>query len=103
MHDIHANMWGSLKGSDGMCILGSHRRFHKVSALTREVYDVTGAGDTVIATLALAMTAGGSPLSSCQLAKSYAKYRGGESGHRRRDTAGRPGSAANEQMAGWWG
>jgi bifunctional ADP-heptose synthase (sugar kinase/adenylyltransferase) len=37
-------------------------------AEAREVADVTGAGDTVIATLALALAAGGSLLDSARLA-----------------------------------
>lgn len=55
-------------GSEGMCVLGSHMRLHRISTLAREVYDVTGAGDTTLATLALAMTAGASPLQAARLA-----------------------------------
>ena len=36
--------------------------------MAQEVYDVSGAGDTVIATLTLAMTAGADLLQACTLA-----------------------------------
>jgi bifunctional ADP-heptose synthase (sugar kinase/adenylyltransferase) len=39
-----------------------------VPALARTVYDVTGAGDTVVATLSLALAAGASLWSAAQLA-----------------------------------
>jgi D-beta-D-heptose 7-phosphate kinase/D-beta-D-heptose 1-phosphate adenosyltransferase len=39
-----------------------------VKTVAREVYDVTGAGDTVIATLAIALAAGASTLEAASLA-----------------------------------
>lgn len=47
------------RGEEGMSLVerGRAASFH-VPALAREVFDVTGAGDTVIATLAVAMAAG---------------------------------------------
>jgi D-beta-D-heptose 7-phosphate kinase/D-beta-D-heptose 1-phosphate adenosyltransferase len=39
-----------------------------VQTMAREVYDVTGAGDTVIATLAAGMAAGATTLESAHLA-----------------------------------
>ncbi|ACZ12828.1 D-glycero-beta-D-manno-heptose-7-phosphate kinase [Sulfurospirillum deleyianum] len=41
---------------DGMAIFGN--TFHKMPTVAREVYDVTGAGDTVLASLAYALTCG---------------------------------------------
>jgi D-beta-D-heptose 7-phosphate kinase/D-beta-D-heptose 1-phosphate adenosyltransferase len=38
------------------------------SAIAKEVYDVTGAGDTVIATLATSLGAGSDLASACRLA-----------------------------------
>jgi D-beta-D-heptose 7-phosphate kinase/D-beta-D-heptose 1-phosphate adenosyltransferase len=47
------------RGEEGMSLVekGKSASFH-VPALARQVFDVTGAGDTVIATLAVAMAAG---------------------------------------------
>ena len=47
-------------GEDGMTLFDAHGQLH-VEANAREVFDVTGAGDTVIATLA-ALVAAGLPL-----------------------------------------
>ena len=54
-------MWLSHEGVDG-----------SLSATAREVSDVTGAGDTVIATLALALAAGGQPSEAAALANQAA-------------------------------
>jgi rfaE bifunctional protein kinase chain/domain len=45
------------RGEDGMVLFGS-RKVLRVAAEKREVSDVTGAGDTVIATLAVMLAAG---------------------------------------------
>jgi D-beta-D-heptose 7-phosphate kinase/D-beta-D-heptose 1-phosphate adenosyltransferase len=45
------------RGDQGMCLFDGGEAAH-LSAVAREVSDVTGAGDTVIATLALALAAG---------------------------------------------
>ncbi len=44
-------------GSDGICFLERDGRFERVPTVARAVFDVTGAGDTVIAHLALALGA----------------------------------------------
>ncbi len=46
------------RGADGMTLYRDGQPVHHVAATAREVYDVTGAGDTVVATLALALAAG---------------------------------------------
>ena len=46
------------RGPKGMCLVGKDSVPHFISATAREVYDVSGAGDTVIATLACAVAAG---------------------------------------------
>lgn len=46
------------RGEHGMSLLDSENRLTHIPTVAREVYDVTGAGDTVIATLALAMATG---------------------------------------------
>jgi D-beta-D-heptose 7-phosphate kinase/D-beta-D-heptose 1-phosphate adenosyltransferase len=46
------------RGEHGMSLLDEHDALTNIPTVAREVYDVTGAGDTVIATLTLALTAG---------------------------------------------
>jgi D-beta-D-heptose 7-phosphate kinase/D-beta-D-heptose 1-phosphate adenosyltransferase len=46
------------RGEHGLSLLGETDSFIHIPTVAREVYDVTGAGDTVIATLALALAAG---------------------------------------------
>lgn len=48
------------RGENGMSLIGREGDVTHVPTTAREVYDVTGAGDTVIATLALALAAGAS-------------------------------------------
>ena len=45
------------RSEDGMTLFGASGSLHE-PALAREVYDVSGAGDTVIATLAVMLAAG---------------------------------------------
>ncbi|MEO1575000.1 MAG: bifunctional D-glycero-beta-D-manno-heptose-7-phosphate kinase/D-glycero-beta-D-manno-heptose 1-phosphate adenylyltransferase HldE [Pseudomonadota bacterium] len=46
------------RSARGMTLIDDHDRAHHLPAAAREVYDVTGAGDTVIAVLAASMAAG---------------------------------------------
>jgi D-beta-D-heptose 7-phosphate kinase/D-beta-D-heptose 1-phosphate adenosyltransferase len=46
------------RGEQGMSLLDENNSLTHIPTFAREVYDVTGAGDTVIATLALSMAAG---------------------------------------------
>ncbi len=46
------------RGEHGMSLLNSKDRLTHIPTVAREVYDVTGAGDTVIATLTLALASG---------------------------------------------
>lgn len=55
------------RGKDGMIIF-SYDQVVQVPTYARQVFDVTGAGDTVIATIALAQAAGLTLEQSCQLA-----------------------------------
>jgi rfaE bifunctional protein kinase chain/domain len=59
------------RGDQGMWLLGSEAE-GQLAASAREVADVTGAGDTVIATLALAMAAGATLLEAAHLANEAA-------------------------------
>ena len=47
-------------GADGMLISAQGRVMQKIATAARQVYDVSGAGDTVIAALTLALTSGAS-------------------------------------------
>jgi D-beta-D-heptose 7-phosphate kinase/D-beta-D-heptose 1-phosphate adenosyltransferase len=55
------------RGEHGMCLLDGDLAEH-FPAVAREVSDVTGAGDTVIATLALGLAAGAELRDACNLA-----------------------------------
>jgi len=46
------------QGEKGMAIFEPHRKPYRVPTVAKEVYDVTGAGDTVIGTMALALGTG---------------------------------------------
>ena len=56
------------RGAAGMSLFESGRDAVHVPAQAREVYDVTGAGDTVAGTLALTLAVGGSLADACRLA-----------------------------------
>jgi rfaE bifunctional protein kinase chain/domain len=61
------------RGSRGMALFAPEAAVHVPVHGSAQVADVTGAGDTVISTLALALAAGGSPLEAALLAN----YAGG--------------------------
>ncbi len=56
------------RGEHGMALFRPGKRPFEIPASAREVFDVTGAGDTVIATLALAWAAGASEVAAARLA-----------------------------------
>ncbi len=55
------------RGEEGMTLIEKGQHFH-LPTLAREVFDVTGAGDTVIATLTLAVAAGATVHEAADLA-----------------------------------
>ena len=55
-------------GSDGVCLVMKDEPAHHFHATAREVYDVSGAGDTVVATMALCLAGGLSPSDGAALA-----------------------------------
>lgn len=55
-------------GPDGMALIGRDRPVSRVHTRAREVYDVTGAGDTVIATVAAAVAAHAELADACFVA-----------------------------------
>lgn len=56
------------RGAEGMSLASRQGYAHIPAANRSEVYDVTGAGDTVIAVVTLALAAGASPLEAAELA-----------------------------------
>lgn len=56
------------RGAEGMSLIPARGKVHHLPALAREVYDVSGAGDTVVATLATGIAAGLTPLDAARLA-----------------------------------
>jgi D-beta-D-heptose 7-phosphate kinase/D-beta-D-heptose 1-phosphate adenosyltransferase len=56
------------RGSEGMTLFEAGGAVHHIPGVARPVYDVTGAGDTVIATLALAYVAGATMKEAAELA-----------------------------------
>lgn len=67
-------------GPDGMALFQSPEDVLHIPTAAQKVFDVTGAGDTVIAALALALAAGFSLLESCVLANHAAGIVVGEVG-----------------------
>ena len=56
------------KGAEGMSLFQKDKKVINIPTIVQEVYDVTGAGDTVTAVLALGLAAGADFLSSAQIA-----------------------------------
>lgn len=55
-------------GPDGMALFEGQDSIKHIPTFARKVFDVTGAGDTVIATIALALSSGADLLTACTLA-----------------------------------
>ena len=56
------------RGAEGMSLFERGGRYVHLPTVAREVYDVTGAGDTVVSVVAIARAAGADYPSACQLA-----------------------------------
>lgn len=56
------------RGADGMSLFEKSGRYTHLPTVAREVYDVTGAGDTVVSVVALALAAGADYPEACYLA-----------------------------------
>ena len=69
------------RGDRGMMLQEGDEGAIFVATAAREVYDVTGAGDTVIATLAAALATGASLRGSCDAREQRCRYRCWQSGH----------------------
>jgi D-beta-D-heptose 7-phosphate kinase/D-beta-D-heptose 1-phosphate adenosyltransferase len=59
-------------GEGGVAVFEPQGKLTRIPASGREVFDVSGAGDTVIAALALALAAGASPIEAAALANAAA-------------------------------
>ncbi|SFM62151.1 D-glycero-beta-D-manno-heptose-7-phosphate kinase [Thermodesulforhabdus norvegica] len=68
------------RGSEGMSLFSEDGQILYLPAVARKVYDVTGAGDTVVATLAVGMCAGLSMAEAAYIANVAAGYVVGEPG-----------------------
>lgn len=56
------------EGADGMTLFTAAGTVHHMPNFPRQVYDVTGAGDTVLATFAMAIVSGAAPVEAMWLA-----------------------------------
>jgi rfaE bifunctional protein kinase chain/domain len=56
------------RSSEGMTLFAADGAMHSIASIPRPVYDVTGAGDTVIAVLALAYCSGATMIEAARLA-----------------------------------
>src|SRR5207245_10238738 len=68
------------RGEEGMALFRRGGSVQEFPTVAREVYDVTGAGDTVLAACALALGAGGTPEEATVLANHAAGAGAGRSG-----------------------
>jgi rfaE bifunctional protein kinase chain/domain len=67
MNGIHSQKMVITRGKDGMSLF-ENGHVQRIPTYARQVFDVTGAGDTVIAALAVAWTSGLDLPTSCVLA-----------------------------------
>jgi D-beta-D-heptose 7-phosphate kinase/D-beta-D-heptose 1-phosphate adenosyltransferase len=67
-------------GEGGMALMTAEGEHVRVPAVARSVYDVSGAGDTVTATVAVAMAAGSGILEAAMLANHAAALEVGKLG-----------------------
>lgn len=68
------------RGEEGMMLFESGGEITQIPTIAREVYDVTGAGDTVISTLTVALTAGATLKEASAIANYAAGIVVGEAG-----------------------
>jgi D-beta-D-heptose 7-phosphate kinase/D-beta-D-heptose 1-phosphate adenosyltransferase len=54
-------------GEHGMCLFRPGKKPHHIPTVAQEVFDVSGAGDTVIATLVLALASGANPVEAAEI------------------------------------
>jgi len=59
------------RGKEGMTLFSKHQKVNHIPTVAKKVFDVTGAGDTVIATLMLSLVSGLNIIQAC-MAANYA-------------------------------
>ncbi|SPF49904.1 Bifunctional protein HldE (Includes: D-beta-D-heptose 7-phosphate kinase; D-beta-D-heptose 1-phosphate adenylyltransferase) [Syntrophobacter sp. SbD1] len=70
---LHETEWLLVtRGSMGMCLFGPQDEHHCIPTVARQVYDVSGAGDTVIATLTACVASGIAFLEAARMANTAA-------------------------------
>jgi len=69
---MHAHLLLITRGERGMTLFGPGRAVRHIPSRAREVYDVSGAGDTVVAVMTLALAAGARPGEAAHLANAAA-------------------------------
>jgi len=67
-------------GAEGMVLVTKDRQFTRIPTMAREVFDVSGAGDTVTAWVGTALAAGASVREAAQVANYAAGVEVGKSG-----------------------
>jgi len=67
-------------GEDGMALMTESGEYVRVPTVARSVYDVSGAGDTVIAVVGVALAAGADPIEAAVLANHAAGIEVGKAG-----------------------
>jgi len=67
-HRLDAECALITRGADGMSLFEKGGRYTHLPTVAREVFDVTGAGDTVVSVVALALAAGADYPEACTLA-----------------------------------
>ncbi len=55
-------------GENGMCVFEKGGKITKIPAAAQEVYDVSGAGDTVISAYTMALVSGAKPIEAAHIA-----------------------------------
>jgi D-beta-D-heptose 7-phosphate kinase/D-beta-D-heptose 1-phosphate adenosyltransferase len=68
LDQLHCKYLLITRGEEGMSLFGRNTPVFNIPTVAREVYDVTGAGDTAIASLTLALAAGASITEAAQFA-----------------------------------
>jgi len=69
-------------GAEGMVLITKDKEITSIPTMAREVYDVSGAGDTVTAWVGVALAAGATAREAAQGGQLRRRGRGGQSGRR---------------------
>ena len=89
------------RSEQGMSLFASGKAPVHLAAKAREVFDVSGAGDTVAATVALGIASGLAPDMAMQLANIAAGSRGRQARHRHADAGRTAWPRSRRGIARW--